>query len=258
MRATGPVVTLSVAFAVVGCQHGATAAKSAAPIGSSAGSAVPSSAAPLPSSAEAPAAPEAAAPAATADLAGEAADFGPRQGDVLAVIGVAHDDVLHLRAQPGADQPVIGRIPPLADDLIARGQTRHLGRSFWTKVEHGGTVGWAHLGYIGYIGDTTDETAAVVQALGERPVAETMADLGLIVAHHLAAGAPNSHIVLTVAPSVGDLGEVTYDVIDLGDDSVRGLRAHVFGMPADGRFSLRSVEVTRLCGRGVTEDRLCI
>jgi hypothetical protein len=61
-----------------------------------------------------------------------------------------------------------------------------------------------------------------------------------------------------VAPSVGDLGEVTYDVIGLGDDAVRGLRLHVFGQPIDEGFSLKTVEMTALCGRGADDDGGCI
>jgi hypothetical protein len=63
---------------------------------------------------------------------------------------------------------------------------------------------------------------------------------------------------MTVEPAVGDLGEVTYDVIGLGDDAVFGFRLHVFGQPgAGGDFSLKSVERTILCGRGVS-DGLCV
>ena len=69
-----------------------------------------------------------------------------------------------------------------------------------------------------------------------------------------------SKIVLTVAPTVGDLGEVTYDVIGLADDALFGVRLHVFGQPTDSGegFSLMSVEQTALCGRGTNEAGLCL
>ena len=65
---------------------------------------------------------------------------------------------------------------------------------------------------------------------------------------------------MVVAPAVGDLGEVTYDVIGLGDDSIGGWRLHVFGTPsASGEgFLLKTLEATTLCTRGVTTDGLCI
>lgn len=191
-------------------------------------------------------------------LPGEPIDFGPAEGDTLAVIGVAHDDVLNLRSAPGADQHILGGIPPLYDALIALGETRQLPGSMWIAVDFDGAEGWANLRFIAYLGDTTDATAEIVENLGEAPAAETMLDLGQIVAQSLASDEPASDIVLTVAPVVEDLGEVIYDVIGLGDDAVRGLRVHVFGQPGDESFTLHSVEITTLCGRGVTEDRACV
>lgn len=191
------------------------------------------------------------------ELPGEPIDFGPAEGDVVAVIGVAHDDVLNLREAPGPDEEIVGEIPPLEDSLVALGETRDIGESFWIAVDYEGTQGWVHFGFIGFLGDTTDETAAVVDDLGETPTADTMEELGLLVAESLASEEPASDITVTIEPTTGDLGEVTYDVIGLGDDAVRGLRVHVFGEEVDGGYSLRSVEVTTLCGRGVTPERLC-
>jgi hypothetical protein len=192
---------------------------------------------------------------ATGELPGDPIDFGPAAGDTLAVIGVAHDDVLNLRAAPGADQPIVAEIPNTYDSLTAAGETRELPGSFWIGVDYEGTPGWVNLRYIGYLGDTTDETSALI---GPVPGAETMLDLGFLVADFLASEEPPSDIVLVEAPTVGDLGEVTYDVIGLGDDAVRGLRVHVFGTPITEAFTLRTVEVTVICGRGVDAEGLCI
>lgn len=193
----------------------------------------------------------------TTELPGESIDFGPREGDELAVIGVAHDDVLNLRSGPGADQEILAEIPNLYDGLVALGHTRDLGDAFWIEVEYEGTTGWVHYSFVGYLGVTDDQTASVISELGESPLAETMLDIGLIVAQTFASEEPQSDIVLSAAPTVGDLGEVTYDVISIGDDAVRGFRVHVFGQPDDETFGLMAVEVTTLCGRGVTEDSLC-
>lgn len=191
-------------------------------------------------------------------IPGDPIDFGPAAGDTLAVIGVAHDDVLNLRSAPGADQDILDGIPPLYSTLRAAGETRQLPGSMWIAVEYEGTTGWVNLRFIGYLGDTSDATAAIVESLEGSPVAGTMIDLGLIVAESLASDEPESDLVVTVAPTVGDLGEVTYDVIGLGDDAVRGLRAHVFGQLTDEGFSLFSVEITTLCGRGTDNDGLCL
>jgi hypothetical protein len=195
----------------------------------------------------------------TTTLPGEPIDIGPQAGDVLAVIGVAHNDVLNLRAAPGVDQEILAELDPLADDVIALGNARALPQSIWYELEAGGVIGWANSSFLGYLGQTTDETSAIIDALGETPRAETMLDLGMIVAEALASDEPASRIIMSVAPSVGDLGEVTYDVVGIGDDSVRGFRLHVFGTPDEGGegFVLKSVEQTLLCGRGLSNG-ICV
>lgn len=190
------------------------------------------------------------------ELPGEPIDFGPAAGDTLAVVGVAHDDVLNLRAAPGADQEILDGIPPTYDALTAVGQTRELPGSFWIAVDYEGTEGWVNLTFIGYLGDTTDITHAVTEQLGGTSGAETMLELGLIVAEGI-AGDSSADIVMSVAPTEGDLGEVTFDVTGFEDDSVHGSRLHVFGQPIDEAFLLASVEETVICARGA-DDGNCV
>lgn len=191
-------------------------------------------------------------------LPGEPIDFGPAEGDVVAVVGVAHDDVLNLREGPGADQGILEGIPPLYDSLTAQGRTRQLtSGAMWILVDYAGTDGWVNLRFIAYLGNTSDITAAVVEDFGDVPGGETMLDLGRAVAESL-AGDISADIVISVAPTIGDLGEVTFDVTGFEDDSVRGSRIHVFGQPIDEAFVLDSVEATPLCARGVDEDGYCV
>ena len=175
------------------------------------------------------------------------------------MIGVAHDDVLDVRALPGTDQQIIGEFDPLADDVVALGNSRSLPESIWFEVDTDGVTGWAGSSFLAYLGRTTDQTASMVELLGETPEAATIADLGLIVAEALASDEPPARIVMSGSPSVGDLGEVTYDVVGLGDDSLRGFRLRVFGWPSESGegFVLASVEQTLLCGRGVSGG-LCV
>lgn len=190
----------------------------------------------------------------TTTLAGDPIDFGPADGDVIMVVGVRYDDVLNLRAAPGADQPIADEIPPTFADLVAQGNTRDLSPGFWIEVDYEGTVGWVNMRYIGFEGDVTDETSMVIGELGERPVERTMTALGEVVADVFASDdEPQSEIVQVTPVSTDDLSEVTYDVIGLGDDAVLGFRLHIFAEETGNGFSLRSVEVTLLCGRGVSE-----
>jgi len=197
----------------------------------------------------------------TTSLPGEPIDLGfPKAGDVLGVVGVAFDDMLNVRALPGVDAAVVATLEPLADEVVALGRSRQLPGSIWVEVQADGATGWVNSSFVAYLGIVDDVTSQVIGQVGEIPAAETMAMLGQMVAEIVASEEPPSEIVMVVAPSLGDLGEVTYDVIGLGDDAVRGLRLHVFGEPSqDGKsFTLKSIESTTLCGRGVTEDGFCI
>lgn len=142
--------------------------------------------------------------ATTTTLPGTPIDFGPAAGDTLAVVGVESDDVLNVRAAPGTDQPIVTTLGPLEDDVTALGNTRQLPNSFWYEVEFGGVTGWASAAFLAYLGDATDQTALLIATLGETPEAETMLDLGLIVAEAFASDEPASRIVVSVAPTVGD------------------------------------------------------
>ncbi len=195
----------------------------------------------------------------TTTLAGEEIDFGPRKGDVLAVMGVRWDDVLNVRAGPGTDQPIVATLAPTSNEAVATGHTRMLPRSFWTEVTVGGVTGWASLAYLGYLGRAEDLTADVVAALGGVPTAGTIHDLGMLVAQSQASTEPRSDLVVVVAPTTGDTAEITIDVVGLGDDALAGLRLRVVGERAsDGGYSLVSVQATLLCGRGVTDDGRCL
>ena len=197
------------------------------------------------------------ATATTSALPGEPIDIGPSEGDVVAVVGVRFDDVLHLRAAPGSGETSLATLDPLADDLVAQGQSRTLEDSIWYLVDVDGVAGWVNGSYVQYLGGVDDVTAGVIDGIGSAPRAATMPELGLIVAEQAASTEPPSRITMTAPASLGSLGEVTYDVVGVGDDSIGGYRLHVFGTPDGHGFVLKSVERTYLCWRGVS-DGLCV
>ncbi len=190
-------------------------------------------------------------------LAGQVIDFFPQPGDVLSVVGVAHNDALNVRAAPGVFNDIVDIIEPDGTS-VALGIARDLGLAIWVEHDSGSFLGWSNYTFLAFAGVTDDATSEVVGLLGEFPTADSMEALGRVVAESLASTEPPSFIVMTVAATVDDLGEVTYDVIGLGDDAVYGYRLHVFGEPVTDGFSLRDVERTYLCSRGVDEDRLCV
>ena len=192
-------------------------------------------------------------------LPGDPIDFGPAPGDRIAVVGVSHDDVLNMRAAPGTDQAIVSVLAPTSTDLIATGSARSLPESIWYEVEVGGASGWVSSSFVAYIGDTSDLTADVVAAHGSVPATETLSELVDMVAAAIGSEDPPSRVTVTVPAIIDDLSEVTIDVIGLGDDAQRGWRAVIFASPIEGGegFSLKAVEATALCGRGLSDGGLC-
>ena len=194
----------------------------------------------------------------TTTLPGEPFDlFVPQDGEVLSVVAVAHDDVLNIREGPGVGFDIVGTLAPTADDVVGTGLGRRLDNSIWWQVMAFGTTGWVNSSFVSRTGQVVDLTFEAVDSLGAIPTATTMEELGLITAESLASVDPASDIVMSVAPTVGDLGEVTFDIVGFGDDSVSGYRLHIFADVTDDGFSLSSVEATVLCTRGVSPDGLC-
>ena len=191
-------------------------------------------------------------------LPGEPFDIVPPAGTTASVIGVASNDVLNLRAVPGQGRIVDTAAPHGQVELTGRG--RLLPQSIWWEVRSDGGTLWASATYLAVAGLTDDITAEVIAALGETPGAETLVELAEVVAATRASDEPPSTITVSAAPTVGDLGEITVDVVGLGDDAVRGERLHVFATAdASGEgFVLRTVERTVLCGRAATADGLCV
>jgi len=131
---------------------------------------------------------------------------------------------------------------------------------WWSEIAVDGRTGWANTAFLLQPGQVDDITAALFPTPAERPTAESMAELGQTVARVRAGDAPEAGIVVVDGPSVGDVGEISVDIIGMGDDSVGGERLHIFAEPGPDRrsFTVRSVEATTFCSRGVTPDRLCV
>lgn len=197
------------------------------------------------------------------DLPGEPFDYlTPTDGELVGVIGVSFDDILEVHIVPGELSQLVGELPNLAI-VEGTGEGRLLPRSIWWKIRYEGIEGWAGSGFLARIGGTDDVTSQVVAANGGTYLqAETMLDLGLAVADQRKSVEPASRVVVSIAPDTsGDLGEITIDIVGLGDDAQRGERLTIFGdstdMGGEG-FALKSVERTMLCSRGVTTDGICV
>ena len=224
------------------------------------------------------------APEPAVSLPGEPYEFGPAAGTPLAVVGVFHDSNLNVRDVPAGEiiavldnlinvvgQPALNVRQPDSYELIATldlkrglfatGNTRKLPTTIWHEIRMADAVGWASSAYLAPLGATSDATAEIVAVLGETPAAPTLEELARVVAGAVASDDPPSRIAVSGTPVLGDLGEVTVDVLGLPDDSVRGFRLQVFAEQdsESGLFTLRTVESTTICDshRGVSEEGLC-
>ncbi|MEM9607679.1 MAG: hypothetical protein AAGA99_09665 [Actinomycetota bacterium] len=196
---------------------------------------------------------------ATTVLAGEPIELFAQSGQVWSVVGVDREDVLNVRSGPGVDADIVATLAPTAAGVVTTGRAQALSSSIWYEVEVDGVAGWVNIAFLALPGVVTDETAAVEAALGALPVAETLVDLGTATAAVFASDEPASDVVVSVAPTIGDLGEITIDVMGLGDDAQVGWRLRLFAVEDEAGefFTLRTVEAVTLCGRGVTDDLRC-
>lgn len=64
------------------------------------------------------------------------------------VVGVEPDDVLNIRAQPGADQPIVGAIPPYGFNISVTGEGREVEGSMWLPITYGDLQGWVNSHYL--------------------------------------------------------------------------------------------------------------
>ena len=194
------------------------------------------------------------------DLPGEPIDVAPPEGTTLSVLGVRHDDILNVRRIPGLNGEILDTLAPTSDDSVATGRSRQLPNSVWWEVTTAtGVIGWVSSSYTAVMGVTNDHTFAILGEVGA--VEGTIADVGQAVADSQSQGEATRRIEMVVAPTAGDLGEVTFDVVGLGDDAVAGLRLHVFAVDesGDGTYTIKTVEVTAMCQsyRGGTPGEPC-
>lgn len=185
---------------------------------------------------------------------GEAFDLWvptPAEGAILGVVGVSFDDTLNVRSGPGVSFGVETELDPTTDAIggTGRGWQVPEGDVWWEIQRDGVVLGWANQRYLARLGSTTDLTSTVVDYLGGIPEADSLEELAGMV-----AGARGGGSIVVVAPTEGDLGEVTVDLVGFADDSIKGERLHVFAARDGDGWVLRSVEQTVFCQRGLDTD----
>jgi hypothetical protein len=97
---------------------------------------------------------------------------GPTLGK-FAVVGVASNDILNVRAGPGVDRPIVGTIPYYGRDVEVHAGGQEADGSWWVPVQHGDVSGWANSKYLArQVGNLDDPVAAraaeIIMTLLER------------------------------------------------------------------------------------------
>ncbi len=194
--------------------------------------------------------------------------YGPAAGEEIFVIGVRHDDVLNVRAGPGTEHAIVTALHPWGS-ATATGENRILASdAVWREVTTEGTTGWAHSAYLSRLGRWETDEWAMTQ-LGDAS-APTILGLGEMVIDIYVRGPSEEDlpeecqpaVELTLAPRWGNDGdELGYDVIGFCDDSVLGVRVHIFGSTTEaGDYYVVDIQARPMCWRGISvgSDGLCI
>jgi hypothetical protein len=98
--------------------------------------------------------------------------IGPSLGP-FAVVDVASDDQLNVRAGPGVANPVVGTIPFYGIGVEVRAGGQEVDGSWWVPVQHGEVTGWVNSHYlarqVGWVDEAVAARAArAIMALKER------------------------------------------------------------------------------------------
>ena len=184
---------------------------------------------------------------------------GPPSASTWMVVGVTFDDVLNIRAAPGATSAVIGDLAPTEAGVTSTGEAVAVKGSTWWEIESAGTCGWVNARFLAAQGSTTDITSLVVELGADLPAAASMEELARLVIGLRWGDGEQLVIVADAGPD--DLTDIAVDVLpeDM-DDSVRGQRLRIFGQRdgGEGPYSLYGVEATSLCWRGADELGQCV
>lgn len=88
----------------------------------------------------------------------------PLSTDIV-VFGVAADDVLNVRSDPGVDNPVVATIPPEGTGIVHTGATAEVDGEIWWEIDRDDAQGWVNRRYLS-VQPTVDATAgpALVEA----------------------------------------------------------------------------------------------
>ncbi len=132
---------------------------------------------------------------------------------LLAVVDVAADDTLNVRAGPGVGfAPPIAELAPDAVGVAATGSVANIGRSYWAEVAlDGGVAGWASLNFLD--AEQLGEELALTERLRTSVAGVLLSEPGLwvVTAETDARRGPGAGFELVVRLAPGSVVESTGD-----------------------------------------------
>src|SRR5688500_3032362 len=89
---------------------------------------------------------------------------------LYAVVLVESDDVLNVRATPGADGTIVDRLPPESTELTGTGRSEMVGDARWVEILTAASSGWVNAHYL-------TELVTPARFCGDERVTDLLADL---------------------------------------------------------------------------------
>lgn len=196
-------------------------------------------------------------PVPDSELPGESVQTFFAEGVQADVIGVEHDDVLFVRQLPDPESAEVARFEP-TDVVTSTGRERSVDEGLWVEVEISAGVGWVSMSYLGFLGRTQDVTADYQDVPPTAEEAELVASVGERTAEQHGTEGPTVSWTIIGTPQDEDPETYLVDVLGYPDDATYGERLRVTVADEGDGYSLHSVESTAICGRGVSDDGLCV
>lgn len=163
------------------------------------------------------------------------------------VVGVRRDDRLNVRKTPSTKAPIVARLAPLTQALVPVGKEKRVGDARWQQIRVGEVRGWVNKQYVAHLGRATGHT----RMLRQTPIGESRVALAVNAAREL--GYKTTPVVVKIKHPV-----VVVDLLEEGDDSVRGARLRLVIEYGEAGFQVSQAASRPICVRGVSAEGLCL
>lgn len=187
----------------------------------------------------------------------------------MAVVGVAHNDVLNFRVGPDPAAASVATVAPLLSSpaIVSKGSGVLVGSgSAWWNVTVDGVDAWANFSYLGAL--TGTKTSVMQQIVTDMP-AITAPDVQALAQNVANVRGSSQPVVFSGEPVAADAqgGEAVIDVMGVPDASLKGERIWISyqfvwdnsdpANPVLAEVALDEALMMPICAKGVSSS-ICI